>query len=78
MSCSIRVASYLPLGCCIAHSCAGHFPLEQEYKEAAQREFLEELGVSLSLGDFNDAVISAKKEELESLKKYQAGIEAGK
>jgi isopentenyldiphosphate isomerase len=33
-------------------SCSGHFPFNQSYEEAAVREFKEELGLSLSLGDF--------------------------
>lgn len=35
------------------HSCAGHFPAEQTYLEAAQREFAEELGIALLPEEFH-------------------------
>lgn len=34
------------------HSCSGHFPKDQDYEEAALREFEEELGIRLKKGDF--------------------------
>lgn len=36
-------------------SCSGHFPKDQDYLEAAQREFEEELGISLSKSDFAES-----------------------
>jgi isopentenyldiphosphate isomerase len=45
------------------HSCAGHFPLRQDYLEAIQREFKEELGIELSKSDFKEIT----KEKLERI-----------
>lgn len=48
---------------CWDHSVGGHFPAEQDYLEAAQRETEEELGVRLDRGDFEEL----GKERLEKL-----------
>ena len=36
------------------HSCSGHFPHDQNYMQAAQREFEEELGIKLEYDDFQE------------------------
>ena len=46
------------------HSCAGHFPADQKYEEAAQREFFEELGVLLSLEDFQEISVEKLRSEM--------------
>lgn len=46
------------------HSCAGHFPANKKYEEAAQREFFEELGVSLSLKDFQEIGVEKLRSEM--------------
>lgn len=46
------------------HSCAGHFPANQKYEEAAQREFFEELGISLSLENFQEIGVEKLRSEM--------------
>jgi len=36
------------------HSSAGHFPVEQDYREGALREFEEELGIKLKSNELNE------------------------
>jgi len=45
------------------HSSAGHFPYNQEYIEAAQREFEEELGIILDKSEFQELTDEKLKTE---------------
>jgi 8-oxo-dGTP pyrophosphatase MutT (NUDIX family) len=46
------------------HSSAGHFPYDQDYLEAAQREFEEELGIRLDKSHFKEVAYKKIFKEL--------------
>jgi len=53
------------------HSSAGHFPKDQDYKEAAQREFEEELGIRLDSKEFIEIGKEKLRESWEDLTNYR-------
>ncbi len=46
------------------HSSAGHFPFNQNYEQAAKREFQEELGISLPLREFKELTYKEIRKKL--------------
>jgi isopentenyldiphosphate isomerase len=46
------------------HSSAGHFPYNQDYLEAAQREFEEELGIKLDIKEFKELAYKKMTREI--------------